>query len=67
MEGNDRWPIPGDWDLGWEVSPAETHLGDALFLNKMLLWNHFHLAGKHRLLPGEYRSFPAPPHLDPDG
>lgn len=65
----ERRRAPRDQGHVPELSPWSPHLGDALHLNKLLLWNQPHLLARHAHTPEELPHWEGPDHagVDPEG
>lgn len=59
--------VPADQELVPELTPWAAQLGEALFLNKLLLWNQPLLSG-HQAFPDQApHSWPVAAQCDPEG
>lgn len=75
LEGGERRPdrdarpgaVPADQELVPELTPWAANLGDALFLNKLLLWNQAHLSGHQAFPHRDPHDWPLTAHRDPEG
>ncbi len=67
--GPESWlrPVPADQELVPEITPWAADLGDALFLNKLLLWNQAHLSGHQAFPHRDPHGWPLPAQRDPEG